>query len=61
MRKKPRGRPLKRTTYVMVRLSPKEKRIWKELALMEKLSLSEFLRQLLSQRAQEQEKEEETS
>ncbi|MCR4433664.1 MAG: DUF6290 family protein [Caldiserica bacterium] len=55
MRKKPRGRPLKRTTYVMVRLSPKEKRIWKELALMERMSLSEFLRQLITERAKAQE------
>jgi len=55
MEKKTRGRPLKRTTYIMVRLSPKEKRIWKELALMEKMSLSEFLRQLITERAKARE------
>ena len=51
MRKKRRGTELKRSTYIMVRLSPEEKEIWKRLALEEKTDFSELVRELVRERA----------
>jgi len=51
MRKRNRGTQLRRSTYIMVRLSPEEKEIWKRLALEEKTDFSELVRELVRERA----------
>jgi len=51
MRKRNRGTELRRSTYIMVRLSPEEKEIWKRLALEEKTDFSELVRELVRERA----------
>jgi hypothetical protein len=53
MRRKNQGINLKRSACVMVRLFPEEKELFKQLALMEKFTFSELIRDLIRERARE--------